>query len=149
METIWQRLFPGQQLYIKGREHPVSVVESDESDFIVKDHKNELLDFSYKELGHVVFFSKDLQTKVYASAEEYFQCFLEKERQDNQASRPDDQYNEKVCSRCACYEVDCGGRDRICDSFEPKYTPSPEEREQWAKSRIFGYEPEGPAEFSW
>ena len=49
----------GTTLYVKGIAYPVIVTDLDNSGFLVKDHRGELLDFTLKDLGRVIFFSKD------------------------------------------------------------------------------------------
>lgn len=121
-------------MYVKGSVYPVTVTDVDDSGFLVKDHKGELLDFTLKDLGRVILFSKGDDIYKFQDTDEYLAFVQKCNQQTFQTLTKEESSAEKICPDCEAYEMDCWGRDKICPSFKHKYVISSEERKNWTGS---------------
>lgn len=149
MDSIKKEIYVGRQLFIKGHDHPVTVVDLDNSAFIVNDFKNIMFDFKFDEIGRVIFLSKEHQAKTFKNTIEYIDYVLENKSRISKTNNIDINEKTKSFVHCASFEIDCWGKDQICNSFDYKYTPSPEEKKRWASSNTGPWEPGEHSNFTW
>lgn len=139
MDRIKKLIFVGRELYIKCRNHPVTVNVVDDTAFIVEDKDGRMTDFTFEDIGREIFLSKDYQSCTFKNPIEYLEYITSKDSEVSDKRRTGIDENEKTCEKCIFYNKDCWGEKQVCSRFEYRYNPSPEEKARWKDANTGPY----------